>query len=130
MTSREQVEMALAAVYDPCSVRANAPLNILNMGLVTGIDISSRGGVCVKLRPTSPWCTLIACIMQSIEDEVRKLDGVNAVAVEIDNSSLWSEASLTDEGRRILRETRRRSRAIVPIRKRQWQDRALQTSGS
>lgn len=130
MIAREQVETALAAVYDPCSVRANAPLSVVNMGLVTGIEIGLAGDVRIKLRPTSPWCTLIGCIMQSVEDEVRKLDGIGDVAVEIDNGSSWSEAELTDEGREILRATRARSRAVAPVRRRQWQERAAETNGS
>lgn len=130
MISKEQIEAALAAVYDPCSVQANAPLSVVDMGLVTGIDIGLEGDVRVKLRPTSPWCTLIGCIMQSVEDEVRKLGEVGDVTVEIDNGATWSEAELTEEGRAILQATRTRSRANVPVRRRQWQERAAQTNGS
>jgi metal-sulfur cluster biosynthetic enzyme len=127
MIYKEQVEAALGAVYDPCSVKANAPLSVVNMGLVTGIDVDDTGGVRIKLRPTSPWCTLIACIMQGVEDEVRKLDGIGNVTVEIDNSSQWSEASLTPEGRDILHATRARSRAVAPVRRQQWKERMSQT---
>jgi metal-sulfur cluster biosynthetic enzyme len=128
MIAREKIEAALAVVYDPCSVQASAPLSVINMGLVTGIETGLEGKVIIRLRPTSPWCTLIGSIMQAIEDEVRKVEGVSDVAVEIDRSSLWSEAELTDEGRKILGDTRARSRAIRPARRRQWQERTASTS--
>jgi metal-sulfur cluster biosynthetic enzyme len=128
MIAKQNVEAALAVVYDPCSVQANAPLSVVNMGLVTGIDIDAHGSVRVHLRPTSPWCTMIGCIMQAVEDEVGKLKGVRDVTVEIDRSSLWSEADLTDQGRQILQGARAISRTIRPVRRRQWQERAEETS--
>ena len=121
MIDRERIESALATVYDPCSVQANAPLSVVNMGLVTRIELEAEGAVRVWLRPTSPWCTMLGSFMQAIEDQVRRVDGVTDVTVEIDRGSTWSEADLTPEGRRILRDTRERSRAAVPVRPRQWQ---------
>jgi len=124
MIDREKVEAALATVYDPCSVQANAPLSVTNMGLVTSLDLAPDGEVRITLRPTSPWCTMMGSIMQGIEKQLRKVDGVTGVTIEIDSTSLWSEADLTPEGREILETTRARSRAIRPVRRRQWQERA------
>lgn len=128
MIDRAQVEAALAIVYDPCSVQASAPLSVINMGLVTHIDVERTGVVHIKLRPTSPWCTMLGCIMQATDEQVRRLDGVTDVRIEIDRDSSWSEASLTPEGREILQNVRARSRAAVPVRRRQWQERAATSS--
>ena len=92
MIVRADIEAALGAVYDPCSVQANAPLNVINMGLITAIEIDTLANVRISVRPTSPWCTLIGCIMENIDAQVRKVPGVNAVAVEVDRSVAWSEA--------------------------------------
>ena len=124
MIERQQVESALAAVHDPCSVQANAPLSIVEMGLVTEIELEKAGHVRISLRPTSPWCTLIGSLMHAIEDRVRRVDGVTEVTVEIDRETTWSEADLTQEGRRILHDARERARATFPVRPRQWQRRA------
>ncbi len=124
MIAKEQVEAVLAGVYDPCSVQANAPLSVVNMGLVTGIELSAQGDVVIRLRPTSPWCTMIGSIMQAVEEQVGKIDGAGTVRVEIDRSSLWSEAELSEEGRQILDGARARARAVRPVRQRQWQLRA------
>lgn len=124
MIDTRQIEVALEGVFDPCSVQANAPLNVLNMGLITGIDIRDGGMVGIKLRPTSPWCTMIGSIMAGVEETLRALEGVTDVTVEIDRSSTWSEDDLTQEGRLILTGARDRSRAAYPVRRQQWKERA------
>lgn len=125
MISREHVEAALGAVYDPCSVQASAPLSVIDMGLVTSIAIGADGMVRVAMRPTSPWCTMIGCMMQAVEDKVCAVEGVSGVIVDLDREAEdWTEADLTPQGREILDGTRARSRAAVPVRRRQWQERA------
>jgi len=128
MIARADVEAALAVVYDTCSVQASAPLSIINMGLVTRVEIDAGGAVRIGMRATSPWCTMLGCIMETVENTVRALDGVSAVVVEIDASSTWSEADLTTEGKAILGAVRTRSRAAVPVRRRQWQERQVKAS--
>jgi len=128
MIAREQIEAALSTVYDPCSVQASAPLSVINMGLVTDIAVDASGAVRIRMRPTSPWCTMIGSIMQGMEDQIRKIGGVGEVTIEIDSGAEWSEADLTPEGRQILEGTRARSRAAVPVRRRQWQERVATPS--
>jgi metal-sulfur cluster biosynthetic enzyme len=128
MIAREAIDAALADVYDPCSVRANAPLSVTNMGLVTSVEITEDGAVDISLRPTSPWCTMIGSIMQGVEQRVAEVAGVTSVTTRIDRGSDWSEADMTAEGRNILESTRQRSRAAVPVRRRQWQERAAYVS--
>lgn len=128
MITRADVEAALAVVYDPCSVQASAPLSVINMGLVTRIDIDAEGAVRIAMRATSPWCTMLGCIMETVEKTVSQLDGVTGVAVEVDTSSTWSEADITPDGKEILGGVRARSRAAVPVRRRQWQERLAKAS--
>jgi metal-sulfur cluster biosynthetic enzyme len=128
MIDRQRVEAALATVYDPCSVQASAPLSVINMGLITSIDMSPSGAVRIKMRPTSAWCTMIGSMMQGIERQLRALEGVTDVSIDIDQSAPWSEADLTPEGREILGGVRARSRAAVPVRRRQWQGRTPDNS--
>lgn len=129
MISREDVEAALGTVYDPCSVQASAPMSVVDMGLVTQVAIEPGGTVRIAMRPTSPWCTMIGCMMQSVEEQVRQVEGVSAVVVDIDRAAEdWTEADLTTRGREILSATRVRSRTAVPVRRRQWQERVNATN--
>ncbi|MES1263418.1 MAG: iron-sulfur cluster assembly protein, partial [Peristeroidobacter soli] len=87
MIDKAHVEAALAEVYDPCSVQANAALSIADMGLVTGLDIEPDGAVRVRIRATSPWCTMIGSIMQGVETKVGAVAGVSTVTVEIERAT-------------------------------------------
>jgi metal-sulfur cluster biosynthetic enzyme len=127
MISRADIETALGVVYDPCSVQASAPLSVIDMGLVTRIDVDAQNGVHIFMRATSPWCTMLGCIMETVEATVRKIDGVSGVVVEVDATTTWSENDLTAEGAAILSGVRARSRAAVPVRRRQWQERAAKS---
>ena len=124
MIDRAQIDAALDRVFDPCSVRASAPLSVVDMGLITRISVEAGDIVRIGVRPTSPWCTMIGCIMQAMEEQVAGVEGVRQAIVEIDNSSMWTEADITEKGRQLLEDVRARSRAIVPMRRQQWRERA------
>jgi metal-sulfur cluster biosynthetic enzyme len=128
MIGRTEIEAALAEVYDPCSVQANAPLSVIDMGLVTAIEITDAGVVHISMRPTSAWCTMIGSIMQGVEEKLCAISGVSAVEIAIHQDKPWSEADLTPAGSAILNGVRARSRAAAPVRRRQWQGRAATTT--
>lgn len=113
---------AIAKVDDPCSVRANAPLNVFELGLVRAWSVGVDGDVHVTLSPTSPSCVLIGSIMQGIERRVGAVPGVASVAVALDRETFWTEDLMSAEGRRKLVGRRDGSMRRVPVRPRQWRD--------
>jgi len=118
-----RVRSALGNVYDPCSVVAKAPLSVVDMGLLVDLQFAPGGEVTVVLRPTSAMCTLIASIMQAVDEQVAAVPGVTSVAVRIDNASRWSEEVMTEAGRASLAARRARSRQEVPVKFREWETR-------
>lgn len=119
-----EVRAALARVYDPCSVVSKAPLSIVDMGLLVDLRVSPGGQVAVTLRPTSAMCTLIAAILQGVEEEVATVEGVTSVEARIDNSSRWTEEMMTEAGRATLAARRERSLREVPVMPLEWRTRA------
>jgi metal-sulfur cluster biosynthetic enzyme len=117
----QAVHDAIAAVDDPCSIRANAPLNIFELGLVREWTVGPDGEVHVTLSPTSPSCTLIGSIIQGVEQRVGAVDGVRSVVVELDADTFWTEDLMSSEGRRKLAGRRGGSMERVPVRPRQWE---------
>jgi len=115
---------AIRKVYDPCSVTAQAPVSIYDMGMITRLDVQPEGRVFLTIRPTSLGCTLMAFIMQAVDDSVMAVVGVSEVNISLDVHSDWSEAEMTEEGRRILHARRSRSRQEVPVRRREWEGRS------
>lgn len=120
MVGEEQVRGVLAGIFDPCSVAARTPLSVLDMGLVSAITIEADGRVGVVMRPTTPLCTMLACLMKAAEEGLRALPGVTAVEVRAEAGAGWSEAEISDQGRRLLAARRQRSREEVGVQPQQW----------
>ncbi len=112
---------AIARVEDPCSVAANAPLTVFELGLVRAWSVDPNGDVTVSISPTAPSCVLIAGMKTSIEQHVAGVEGVRNVQVDIETSTLWSTRMMTDDGRRKLEQRRALSLDSVPVRPRQWE---------
>ena len=117
---RESVTAALGSVFDPCSLSTGAPLSVIDMGLVTELTVDDAGVVTIGMRPTSGMCTLIAGIMTQVEEAVARVPGVSSVRVSLNNDTMWTEADLSETGRRILESRRQRWRAEVPVGPREW----------
>lgn len=115
------VEEAIATVIDPCSIAAQAPLNIVELGLVREWDVAADGEVHVTVSPTAPSCILIGSIVKGIEDRVGEVDGVTAVNVEIDGGTVWSPELMSAEARARLKQRQDRSMAELPVRPREWE---------
>jgi metal-sulfur cluster biosynthetic enzyme len=116
------IEAALGRVFDPCSLAANAPVSIVDMGLVLGWRVDEAGNVTVRMCVTSPCCTLAPNIAAGAERELRRIDGLAEVTVEMDAATFWTPDRMTDRGRETLRLRRERSQALLPVRPRQWQE--------
>jgi metal-sulfur cluster biosynthetic enzyme len=94
-TLEQAVHDAIASVDDPCSIRANAPLSIFELGLVRAWTIGPGGDVSVTVSPTAPSCTLIGSIIEGIERRVAAIDGVRSVAVDLDTETFWTDRLMT-----------------------------------
>src|SRR4051794_37626625 len=80
---------ALERVFDTCSVFNRTNLNIVEMGLVRGVE---REGDLVKVRLllSDPMCVYFFEIVQRIEEELKALPGVERVEVENTTDELWT----------------------------------------
>ncbi|WP_409329424.1 iron-sulfur cluster assembly protein [Trujillonella humicola] len=114
------IAAALASVDDPCSIAAQAPMSIGDLGLVRDWRVDG-GVVTVTVSPTAPSCVLMGSIAQAIEERVGAVEGVDSVHVELDTHTIWSPELMSDGGRQRLAERRRTSLLSVPVRPRQWE---------
>ena len=127
---RQSVTEALGRVFDPCSLAAGAPLSVADMGLITELTVDDETGVvAIAMRPTSAMCTVIAGVMTDVEEIVARVPGVSSVRVSLHNDTMWTEADLSENGRRILEARRRRSRVEVPVRPHEWKTRRTGSLG-
>lgn len=85
---------ALKAVLDP-----EIGINIVDLGLVYGIDVNENNDVEVTMTLTSMGCPLGPVIIQDIQQTVGKLDGSGETFVRIVWSPQWTPDRMTEDGR-------------------------------
>jgi metal-sulfur cluster biosynthetic enzyme len=83
--SEDAVRKAIRAVKDP-----ELNLNIIDIGLIYDVDVTSTGDVFVKMTLTSPGCPSGAEIIGNVRDVVSAMDGVNSVDVELVWDPFWT----------------------------------------
>lgn len=82
--SKEETLEALTQVYDP-----EIPVDVVNLGLVYEVAIEA-GTVRVRMTTTSPGCPVGDFLAHEVERALRKLDGVEAVRVELVWDPPWT----------------------------------------
>lgn len=109
---RASVEAAIKEVYDPCSLAADVPLSLVDMGLVIGIEFSDHGHVDLSLRLTSSGCTMLPVIVRAVEERLCELEGVRSVTTRLVDD-VWTPSQMSDRGRTIMATRRERMLALM-----------------
>ncbi|MBM4361132.1 MAG: DUF59 domain-containing protein [Deltaproteobacteria bacterium] len=91
---RAQVIEALRTVHDP-----EIPLNIHDLGLVYGIDVSARGEVHVRMTLTAPGCPVAGALVREVHDRTRAVPGVLRARTELVWDPPWTRERLSLEAR-------------------------------
>lgn len=89
---------ALRRVHDP-----EIPVNIYDLGLIYELKIDSDLNVYIKMTLTTPNCPVAEDMPGHVYDEVKSVDGVKDVKVELTFEPPWdkdmiSEAALLELG--------------------------------
>ena len=85
MLTTEVVQKALRQVKDP-----ELGLNIVDIGLVYGVEVNDQGDVRVKMTLTSPGCPSGAEIMQDAKQVVEDLEGAGRVDIDLVWEPYWT----------------------------------------
>ncbi|MEO0143893.1 MAG: iron-sulfur cluster assembly protein [candidate division WOR-3 bacterium] len=96
--SRDEVIEVLKTVYDP-----EIPVNIVDLGLIYGLEIREDGKIYILMTLTAPHCPIGDSIAFEIKDKLMQLEGVSDVEVEFTFDPPWTLDRITDEGREVLR---------------------------
>ncbi len=96
--TKEAVLEALKNVYDP-----EIPINIVDLGLVYGVEISSEGDVHVLVSLTAPTCPIGDYILEQVRQAVQNVPGVREVTAELTFEPLWNLSMVSEEGRKMLK---------------------------
>jgi FeS assembly SUF system protein len=82
---------ALKNVYDP-----EIPVNIYELGLIYGLDITTDGTVHVRMTLTTPSCPVAGSLPGEVESVVQGIEGVNDCEVELVWDPPWTPENLSE----------------------------------
>jgi metal-sulfur cluster biosynthetic enzyme len=78
------------------------PINVVDMGLIYGVDISTDNKVDIKMTMTTRGCPLHDTLVSDVKRYVNKVPGVNGVNVEIVWEPAWTPEKMSDEGKKLI----------------------------
>lgn len=93
----EQIRQALYTVYDP-----ELGVNIMDLGLVYGIDLSEEGYVTLTMTLTTPGCPMQEAISEGVGVALQDIEGLTAGEIRLVWDPRWEPSKMTVEGRRQL----------------------------
>ena len=85
---------ALKTVYDP-----EIPVDIYELGLIYGLDISPAGRVDIRMTLTSPGCPVAEYLPKEVELKVASIEGVSGVDLELVWDPPWTPERMSEAAR-------------------------------
>jgi metal-sulfur cluster biosynthetic enzyme len=104
----QQVLDSLKQCMDP-----EIPINIVDMGLIYGVNVNDDNKVDVKMTMTTRGCPLHETLVSDVKRYVNKVPGVSAVNVEIVWEPAWTPEKMSEEGKKLINYGKQKT--ITPI---------------
>ncbi|MGB9003061.1 MAG: PqqD family peptide modification chaperone [Nitrosotalea sp.] len=104
----QQVLESLKQCMDP-----EIPINVVDMGLIYGVDVSDDNKVDVKMTMTTRGCPLHDTLVNDVKRYVNKVSGVSSVNVEIVWDPPWTPEKMSEEGKKLINYGKQKT--ITPI---------------
>jgi len=108
--SASAIEDSLKQCMDP-----EVPLNIVEMGLIYGIDVNDNNDVNIKMTMTTQGCPLHETLVQDATRYVKKVPGVNNVKVDIVWDPPWSMDKMSEEAKIKIKKMSAGITTVAPI---------------
>jgi FeS assembly SUF system protein len=91
---RETVVQTLQTCYDP-----EIPVNIYDLGLVYGVDVTPAGAVAIQMTLTSPSCPVAETLPPDVQKKVAAIPGVTSAKVDVVWEPPWGKHLLSEAAR-------------------------------
>lgn len=104
----KQVLDSLKECMDP-----EIPINIVDMGLIYGIDVKDDNKVDIKMTMTTRGCPLHDTLVSDVKRYVNKVPGVADVNVEIVWEPPWTPERMSEEGKKLINYGKQKT--VAPI---------------
>ncbi|HSG35665.1 MAG TPA: SUF system Fe-S cluster assembly protein [Sphingomonadaceae bacterium] len=90
----DSVVAALREIYDP-----EIPVNIYDLGLIYGVDVSGDGDVAITMTLTTPHCPVAESMPGEVEIRAASVPGVRDAEVNLVWDPPWGPDKMSDEAR-------------------------------
>ncbi len=97
MITEEQVVEALKECYDP-----EIPVNIVDLGLIYGVEVSPEDKVQVTMTLTTPGCGMAHQIAVQAKQRVLQIQGVKEATVNVVWEPPWDPSRMSAEAKKKL----------------------------
>ncbi|MFT4026478.1 MAG: SUF system Fe-S cluster assembly protein [Novosphingobium sp.] len=90
----ENVIAALREIFDP-----EIPVNIYDLGLIYGVDVSADGAAAVTMTLTTPHCPVAESMPAEVEMRVAAVPGIRDAEVNLVWDPPWDPQKMSDEAK-------------------------------
>ncbi len=90
----DEVIAALKDIFDP-----EIPVNIYDLGLIYGVDITGDGHTVVTMTLTTPHCPVAESMPGEVEMRVAAVPGVGVAEVNLVWDPPWDPAKMSDDAK-------------------------------
>ena len=90
----QDIILTLKNIYDP-----EIPVNIYDLGLVYEIDFEPTGVATIRMTLTAPNCPMADMLVEDVNTQVAKVDGVKSVDVILTFDPVWDKSMMSDEAK-------------------------------
>jgi FeS assembly SUF system protein len=88
---REEVVERLKTIFDP-----EIPVNIYELGLIYGVEVSEDGVAHITMTLTTPMCPAAEELPPAVETKARSVSGVTAVQLDLVWEPPWTPERMSD----------------------------------
>ena len=87
-----EIVLTLKNIYDP-----EIPVNVYDLGLIYEIDFDPEGVANIRMTLTAPNCPMADMLVEDINTQVKKIDGVKSVNIILTFETQWDRSMMSDE---------------------------------
>ena len=101
MITKDEILTALHDVKDPEIPK----LSVVDLGVITNVEIPSDNTVLVTMTPTFAGCPALNVMKEDIKNRLEVIPEIDSAEVKVSFDTKWSSDMITEEGRKILKES-------------------------
>ena len=87
----EAVIDTLKTIYDP-----EIPVNIYELGLIYGVEVSEDGRAEIRMTLTAPACPVAGALVEEVAEKSGRVEGVSTSHVELVWDPPWTPDNMSD----------------------------------